>query len=213
MMAKLKWVTERMQFRFIQITKHPLLVEEGEDGFQITVCAKGVDIPRLSLKVIPSRDLTKPGLTLIADVIPNDTGLHDVMLDFADKLRQFFPDEKDFPQVELMVEPGKFYKFTVFTKPITGGLDTTWEQAHARRLIESAMLACWSPLEPVRDLLVPGLFRKEPALPVVKAGWETGGIGGKFIPWSHMYNCQIAYEKKNGPLRKKFKTVLRKLNH
>jgi hypothetical protein len=46
---------------------------------------------------------------------------------------------------------------------------------HARRLIEAAMLACWSPLEAVRAILVPGLFRK---MPVVKRIMFADGESG-----------------------------------
>ena len=161
-MKKLTKVVERLQTRFILITKHPLKVEKREDGVKITICAKGREIPELSMLVMEG----STGLIMKVDVLPNDTGVHDIMLAFADKLKLSFPEEDDFPRVEMRLEPGKFYEFTVFTKPVAGGLETTWEQAHARRLIEASMLACWSPLEAVHDILVPGLFRKMPPKPV-----------------------------------------------
>jgi hypothetical protein len=168
---KVTSVAKRMQTRFVRITKHPLEVEERQDGVVITIHESGKGVPELSMLVAEG----STGLVMKVDVLPNDTGAHDIMLAFADKLKLSFPEEDDFPQVEMRLEPGKFYEFTVLTKPITGGLGTTWEQAHARRLIEAAMLACWSPLEAVRAILVPGLFRK---MPVVKRIMFADGESG-----------------------------------
>jgi hypothetical protein len=162
MMEKLTKVSMRLQTRFILITKHPLKVEKCEDGVKITICAKGRDIPELCL----TAGVVQDGLVIKLTVPPNDTGLDDIMLAFTDRLKRSFPEEDDFPRVELLVEPGKLYQFTVFTKPITGETVTTWEQMHARRLMEASMVACWSPLEAVRDILLPGLFRKMPPFPV-----------------------------------------------
>ena len=163
MMAKLKKVAKRLQTRFVRITKHTLGVEECEGGIVFTIHEDGKGVPELSMRVV-EKDST--GLVMEVDVLPNDTGVHDIMLAFADKLKLSFPEEDDLPRVGMRLEPGKFYEFTVFTKPIASEPVTTWEQVHARRLIEATMLACWSPLEAVRDILLPGLFRKMPPFPV-----------------------------------------------
>lgn len=159
MMAKLKKVAKRLQTRFVRITKHTLGVEECEGGIVFTIHEDGKGVPELRMEVT----VTSTGLVMKVDVLPYDTGVHDIMQAFADKLKLSFPEEDDFPQVGMRLEPGKFYEFTVFTKPIASEPVTTWEQVHARRLIEAAMLACWSPLEAVRAILRPALFCKLPA--------------------------------------------------
>jgi hypothetical protein len=171
MMDKLIRVVKRLQTRFVRITKHPLGVVEREDGVVLTVHGSGKGVPDLSMQVT----VDSIGLVMKVDVLPIDTGVHDVMLAFADKLKQSFPEEDDFPQVEMRLEPGKFYEFTVFTKPIGSEPVTTWEQVHARRLIEAAMLACWSPLEAVRAILRPALFCKLPA--AKRIGFAQGESG------------------------------------
>jgi hypothetical protein len=181
---KLAKVFGRVQERIIRVTKHPVELKELDDGMMLTICPKGSDIPRLSLtaKMLP------PGLVLSVDATLGDTGVQqDTMKAFTDKLKLSFPKEDDFPMVQMLVLPrpvpvgcgcyredstefcvmkvpmleesGLFYEFTVFTKSLEGPVPT-WEQMHARRLIEAAMLACWSRLEPVKAIIVPGLFRK-----------------------------------------------------
>ena len=172
MVAKLKKVATRLQTRFVRITKHTLGVEECEGGIVITIHEDGKGVPELSMRVVEGE---LNGLVMKVDVLPNDTGVDDIMLAFADKLKQSFPEEDDFPRVEMRLEPGKFYEFTVFTKPIASEPVTTWEQLHARRLIEAAMLACWSSLEAVHAILRPALFCKMPVAKRIRfAEGESG---------------------------------------
>lgn len=164
---KLVKVVNRLQTRFIMTPKHPLKVKHHDTGSTLIICAKGRDIPELSMNI----SVVPMGMVMTLDVPPSPSGVSDTLLAFCDKLKNSFPNEENFPQVQLVVDSGAVYEFTVFSQPAPGLDLWRWEYVHARRLVEAAMLACWSHVEALNPILYAGLFQKMPAIPCPKQEW------------------------------------------
>jgi hypothetical protein len=168
---KLVTVVNRLQTRFIMTSKHPLKVKHHDTGTTLIICAKGRDIPELSMNI----SIVPIGMVMTLDVPPSPSGVSDTLLAFCDKLKLSFPTEENFPQVQLVVDSGAVYEFTVFSQSAPGLDLWRWEYVHARRLVEAAMLACWSHVESLNPILRAGLFHKMPEIPCPKPEWIPNG--------------------------------------